>query len=55
MGTAGMPFIVIRLGLTPILEPAREHRTFPSTGTVDVPSSWNACTKLGITSHVKVC
>ena len=46
--------VVTRLGLTPNLELAREHRTFPSIGTVDGPSLWNADTKHGITLHKKV-
>ena len=45
---------VTRLGLTPNSEPAREDRTFPSTGTLNSPLSWNACTKYGITLERKV-
>ena len=43
-----------RLGLTPNSEPAREDRTFPSTGTLNSPSSWNECTKYGISLERKV-
>ena len=39
---------VTRLGLTQNLEPAREGRTFPSTGTLNGPSSCNGYTKLKI-------
>ena len=37
-----------RLGLTQNLEPARENKTFPTTGTVNGPSSWNDHTYLRI-------
>ena len=43
-----------RSGLTQNLEPARECRTFPTTGTLNGPSSWNDHTKLRISTQLGI-
>ena len=43
------------LGLTPNSEPAREYRTFPYTGTLNSPSSWDDSTECEISKQWDIC
>ena len=46
--------IITRLGLTQIIEPARENKTFPTCGALNGPSSWNDHTHLRISMQCRI-
>ena len=48
-------YVCIRLGLTSNSGPAREDRTFPTTGTLNGSSSWYDYTKLRLSMQCGTC